>query len=135
MGITLVATFIVCLRSIFTHIGLASTIVIALIEYHAYISLTIGLVSAVTIIALVIIATFTAFKQIMGQVLRGHLLSLFHYTMVIVLNELLIKLMTIVEENLPIAFWIIEHCTFFSLLIGVIKMVWNMNGVNGLVSY
>ena len=108
MGITLVATFIACLTSILTHIGLASTIVIALIEYHAYISLTISLVSAITIIALVIIATSTAFKQTIGQVLNGHLLSLFHYTMVIVLNKLLIKLMTLVEGNPLIAFWIIE---------------------------
>ena len=115
MDITLVATFIIWLTSILTHIGLASTIAIALIEYHAYISLTIGLVSAITIIALVIIATFAAFKQIIGQVLSGHLLFLFHYTMVIVLNKLLIKLMTLVEGNLPIAFWIIGYCTFFSL--------------------
>ena len=115
MGITPVATFIICLTSILTHIGLASTIAIALIEYHAYISLTIGLVLAITIIALVIIATSAAFKQKMGQVLIGHLLSFFYYTMVIVLDKLLIKLMTLVEGNLPIAFWIIEHCTIFSL--------------------
>ena len=102
MGITLVATFIVCLISILTHIGLASTIIIALIEYHVYISLTIGLVSAITII--VIIATSTAFKQIIGHVLSSYLPSLFYHTMVIVLNELLIKLMTLIEGNPPITF-------------------------------
>ena len=53
MGITLVATSIVCLTSILAHIGLASTIIIALKEFYAHVSLTIGVVPAITIIALV----------------------------------------------------------------------------------
>ena len=62
MGITLVATSVVCLTSILTHIGLASTIIIAPIEFYAYVNLTIGVVPVVTIIAVVIVATSAAFK-------------------------------------------------------------------------
>ena len=46
------------------------------IEFHAYLSLTIGVVPAVTILAVVIVSTSAAFKPPMGQVLSGHLLSL-----------------------------------------------------------
>ena len=77
MGITLVATFIVCLTGILTYIGLASTIVIVPIEFHTYENLTIGVAPVVTIIAVVIVATSTIFKQPMGQVLSVCLLSLF----------------------------------------------------------
>ena len=68
MGITLVSASVVYLISILAHIDLVSTIIIALIESHAHVSLTIVVVSAITIITLVIIATSAAFKQIMGQV-------------------------------------------------------------------
>ena len=78
MGITLVATSIVCLASILTYKTLASTIIIALIEFYAYVSLTIGMVPAITKIALVIVATSAAFKQIREQVLSGCLVSLSH---------------------------------------------------------
>ena len=53
MGITLVAASIVCLTSILTHISLVFTIIIALIEFHAYISLNIGVVPAISAISLV----------------------------------------------------------------------------------
>ena len=78
MGITLVATSIVCLTCILTYIGLAFTIIIVPIEFYAYVNLTIGVVPVVTIIAVVIVATSTTFKRPMGQVLSGHLLSLSH---------------------------------------------------------
>ena len=76
MGVTLVATSVVCLTSILTHIGLASTIIIVPIEFHAYVNLTIDVVLVVTIIAVVIVATSATFKRPTGQVLSGHLLSL-----------------------------------------------------------
>ena len=76
MGVTLVATSVVCLTSVLIHIGLASTIIIVPIEFHAYVNLTIGMVQVVIIIAIVIVATCAAFKQPTGQVLSGHLLSL-----------------------------------------------------------
>ena len=44
------------------HIDLVSTVIIAPIEFHAYVSLTIGVVPTVTIIAVVIVVTCTAFK-------------------------------------------------------------------------
>ena len=78
MGVTLVATSVVCLTSILTHIGLASTIIIVPIEFHAYVNLTIGMVQVVIIIAVVIVATSAAFKRPTGQVLSGRLLSLSH---------------------------------------------------------
>ena len=56
MGITLVATSIVHLANILTHIGLASIVVIVPIEFHSYVSLTI-VVTVETIIAVVIVAT------------------------------------------------------------------------------
>ena len=62
MGVTLVATSVVCLTSILTHIGLASTIIIVPIEFHAYVNLTIGMVQVVIIITVVIVATSAAFK-------------------------------------------------------------------------
>ena len=63
MGITLVATSYSMPNKYFnTYIGLASIVIIAPIEFHAYVSLTIGVVPAVTIIAVVIIATSTTFK-------------------------------------------------------------------------
>ena len=62
MGITLVAASVVCLASMLPYIGLSSTVIIAPIEFHAYVSLTIGVVPVVTIIAVVIVATSTAFK-------------------------------------------------------------------------
>ena len=76
MGVTLVATSVVCLTSILTHIGLASTIIIVPIEFHAYVNLTIGMVPVVIIIAVVIVATSAAFKRATGQVLSGRLLFL-----------------------------------------------------------
>ena len=66
MGITLVAASVVCLTSMLTNIGLAFTVIIAPIEFHASVSLSIGVVLAVTIIAVVIVATSTTFKQPMG---------------------------------------------------------------------
>ena len=78
MGIALVATSIVCLTSPLAYIGLASIIIVALIEFHAHGSSAIGVVPAITIIVLVIVATCTAFKLITGQVLSGRLLSLSH---------------------------------------------------------
>ena len=78
MGIALVAASIVCLTSTLAYIGLASIIVIALIEFHAHVSSAIGVVPVITIRALVIVATCTAFKLITGQVLSGRLLSLSH---------------------------------------------------------
>ena len=62
MGLTLVATSIVCLTCLLTHIGFASTIIIVLIEFHAYVNLTIDVVPVVTIVAVVIVATSTTFK-------------------------------------------------------------------------
>ena len=62
MGTILVASSIVCLTGILTHIGLASTIIIAPIEFHAHVSLIIGMVLAVTIIAAVIVAIAATFK-------------------------------------------------------------------------
>ena len=52
LGKNLVATSIVCLISILTHRDLASTTIIALIEFHAYVSLTIGVVPAIIAIVL-----------------------------------------------------------------------------------
>ena len=49
-----------------THIGLASTIVVVPIEFHVYVNLTIGVVPVVNIIAVVIVATSTAFKLSIG---------------------------------------------------------------------
>ena len=66
MDVTLVAAFIVCLTHLLTHIGLASTIIIVLIEFHAYVNLTIDVVPVVTIVAVVIVATSTTFKQPTG---------------------------------------------------------------------
>ena len=63
---TLVAAFAVCLISVLTLIGLASTAMLASTEFHAYASLTIGLVPAVTIIAVIMIGTSLAFKQPIG---------------------------------------------------------------------
>ena len=100
MGITLVASSVVCLTSILIHLGLASTVVIAPIESYAYVSLSISILPIVTIIAVVIVATSTTFKQPMGQVLIGCLLFLSHLAMVIVLNELLIKLKTLIYGKL-----------------------------------
>ena len=51
----------------------------------------------------------------MGQVLSGRLLSLSGWAMVIVFNELLIKLRTLVDGNLPFAYWIVGHRTTSSL--------------------
>ena len=62
MSKTLVAISIVCLTSILTYIGLAFAIIIAHIEYHAHVSLIISMSPAVTIIAVVVVATSTAFK-------------------------------------------------------------------------
>ena len=76
MGINLVATSIVCPTGILTHIGLASNIIIVPIEFHAHVNLTIGVVRVVTIIAVVKVATSTTFKQPMGQVFSGFLISL-----------------------------------------------------------
>ena len=75
MGLTLLATLVVYPTSILANLGLASTIIIISIEFHAYVNFTIGVVPVVTIIAVVIVATSTTFKQPMGQVLSGHLLS------------------------------------------------------------
>ena len=66
VGVTLVSTLVVCLTSILTHIGLASTIIIVPIEFYAYVILTIGMVPVAIIIAVVIFATSAAFKQPMG---------------------------------------------------------------------
>ena len=74
MGITLVATSIVCITSILVYIGLASIIVIAPIKFHAIVSLTLGVVTAATVIAVVIVATHATFKRPTGQVLSGCLL-------------------------------------------------------------
>ena len=54
MGLTLVATSIVFLTCLLTHIGFASTIIIVLIEFHAYVNLN--------IVVVVIVATSTTFK-------------------------------------------------------------------------
>ena len=62
MGITLVVTLVVCLTGILIYLGLASTIIIVPIEFHAYFNLTIGVVPVVTIIAVVIVATSTTLK-------------------------------------------------------------------------
>ena len=78
MGTTLVTASVVCFTSILTHIGLASTIIIAPTGFHVYVNLTIGVVPAVTVIAVVIVAISATFKLPMGQVLSGHLLSLSH---------------------------------------------------------
>ena len=61
---------------ILIYTGLASTMVVALIEFHTYVSLTTGVVPAITIIALAIVASYATFKQPIGQVLSGYLLSL-----------------------------------------------------------
>ena len=66
MVIALVSASIVCLTRILVHIGLASIIIIALIEFHAHVSLAIGVVPAIIIIALVIIGTYIVFKLITG---------------------------------------------------------------------
>ena len=62
MGITLVATSIVCITSILVYKGLASIIVLAPIKFHATVSLTLGVVTAATVIAVVIVATYATFK-------------------------------------------------------------------------
>ena len=66
MGITLVATLVVCPTSNLIHLGLASTIIIVPIEFHAIVNLTIGVVPVATVVAVVIVATSAAFKQPMG---------------------------------------------------------------------
>ena len=61
---TLVAVSIVYTTRFFflTHLGLASYVKIAPIELHAYVSLSIGMVPAVIMIEVVIIATSATFK-------------------------------------------------------------------------
>ena len=62
MSTMLGSTFVVCIIGILIHIGLPSTIIIAPIEFHAYVSLSIGVVLVVTIIAVVVVTTSTTFK-------------------------------------------------------------------------
>ena len=61
MSTMLGATFIVCPMGILIHIGLPSTIIIAPIEFHVYVSLSIGVVLVVTRIAVVVGARYTTF--------------------------------------------------------------------------
>ena len=62
MGVTPVATLVVCLTSILMHLSLASTIILVPVELYAYVNLTISVVPVVTIIAIVIVATSATFK-------------------------------------------------------------------------
>ena len=62
VGKTQVATFIVYLTGILSHLGLASTTIVVPKEFHAYINLTISVVPIVTIITVIIVTTSATLK-------------------------------------------------------------------------